>query len=614
MHFDSDYEEWIPQSVEVDPESKTVTANLTSLSPIRMVYFDKDYSDSVYYIENNGQKDATIKVRYNYWDYIKNTPMEPANIVAQDYILNGNTNSSTNNLINSIDGAINSTNTYYTLFGSLADVVYSTTNTLAASGGMLKNVTDKASKGVGILSLVIASSQLIFDLGTKESTGPNNETAVNLYKNIASNLGTLYSFCTGYSSAALSVGFFSVAITGYMLDSLVEEAKTIQADTVEAVFDSYYKEHSNFNEHDWYNIFVDSYWDAWQNNRESADGMEYAIKKVTDAIDNHAEKFWTEIYRGGSDALTFAVADAGKKNFYTPTADQKEELTSRFKEDMYQRFNKITMPWINSFMQERMKDAVLSSLMRTVKPYNRSHTVKIQEIAPDDGETVCKFQMCPIRFGSQDGFVVSEEPEEWNILAPKDDQEWAVEQDFTLLGYIMAGAPDKIFLFDPWDEKKDFGKHIRQDQLVILGEEEDYMTLIDLSLGDGNIAGIYDVTGSISYWDSTDPLTGFSVQVDLNGENMKITFLNDTNTILTGKYNEDTQTFVGIDLKPIDVSSLESALGSTFWQMANTKIVFDLSETIVKAKGELLKPKSSEEDQFLDFTVSIEFTMVKTGE
>jgi hypothetical protein len=485
LHYDSDYGEWIPQETELNAETGTVSVKLTSLSPVRLVYFNKDYSRSLYYIANNGHSNATLEVSYNYWTHIKNTPREPARIVAQDYITNGNTISSTQWLNQAGDAAISSVNTYYTLFGALADTVYASVNTLATAGGAVKNVTDKASKGIGILSLTIAATQLMYDLQTKDSTGPQNETAINLYKNIATNGGTLYSFCTGYSSAALSMGFLAVAATGYMLDTLVEEAKTIQADTVEAVFDTYYSEHSTFNERDLYNIFVDAYWDAWQNNRDSQDGMDYAIQKITDAIDAHAEKFWDDVYRGGSDALTFAVADAGKNNFYTPAAEQKRELTARFKEDMFARFNSKVIPWINEFMHERMQDAIYSSLKLTADPYNRYHRVQIQEIAPEGGKEVCKYKMCPIRFGSANDFVRTEYPEEWELLAPEGDKEWAVKLDFTLLGYIMASAPDKVLLFDAWDEEKRFGGQIATETLTLTGEEAGYTTLIDLSSAGG---------------------------------------------------------------------------------------------------------------------------------
>lgn len=484
LHYDSDYEEWIPQDTERDEEAGTVSVKLTSLSPLRLVYFDKDYSGSLYYIADKDHSYATLKVSYDYWDYIKNTPMEPARIVAQDYIANGNTKSSTS-WINTAADATSFVNTYYTLFGPLADTVCMSVNALSTVGGAYKSASENVSGAVGVLSLAIAATQLMFDLKTKDSTGPQNETAINLYKNFATNSGTLYSFCTGYSSAAFSMGFLAVAFTGYMLDRLVAEAKTLQANTVEAVFDTYYKEHATFNEDNWYDIFTNAYWEAWQNNRDSEDGMNYAIEKVADAINAHAEKFWKDVYRDGKDTLTFAVAEAGKMNYYTPTEDQKAELTTRLKEDMFARFNSKVIPDINEFMYRRMQNEVFGLLWRGAEPYNRYHHVQIQEIAPEDVDGVCKYHSCPIRFGSADGFVQTDYPDEWELLAPQEDKEWAVKLKATLLGYIIAGAPDKVFLFDAWDEEKRFGEQIATETLNLAGKEAGYLTLIDLSSAGG---------------------------------------------------------------------------------------------------------------------------------
>lgn len=483
LHYDSDYGEWIPQNTEIDATIGKVSAKLTSLSPLRLVYFDKDYSNSFYYVRDEGTINATLQVSYNYWDIIKNTSMEPAHLVAQDYITNGNTDHTTVQIINAADDAINAINTYHTLLGAAADTLYATVNTLAETGGTIKNVTDKASKGIGVVSLMIAAGQLAFDLSTKGATAPEgeiNETAVNLYKNIVNNTGTLYSFCTGYSSAALSLGFFAVAVTGYMLDTAVSEAQEIQAETVEAVFNAYYRENS-FKERDWYNMFVDSYWDAWQNGRDSKEGMDEAVNKVTVAIDAYAEKFWDEIYKDGSDALTFAVADAGKTNYYTPTLEQKEELTERFKKDLFARFNDKVIPWINEFMQVRMQNAVYVSLREAVEPFNKYYRIQIQETVAEDSEDVCKYQMCPIRFGTDDGFVNADYPDEWSLLAPEGDKEWTTALDVTMLGYLMAGAPDKVFVFDRWDENKSFGSQIETRELVLAGEEAGYTTIIDIS-------------------------------------------------------------------------------------------------------------------------------------
>ncbi len=621
LHYDQDDESWVPLDTEINSQEHTATAKLTSLSPVRMVYFDRDYSGSLYYIENQGHTNAVMRVSYNYWDFIKNSSLEPASIVAQDYMVNGNTISSTEQMIKDGGEAINKVNTYYTLFGALGDTLVSSVGLLAPAGSALEKATGKVSKGIGIISLVIAGTQLMYDLETKDSTGPRNETAINLYKNMATNTGTLYSFCTGYSSAAFTAGFFAVAVTGYVLDTLIEEAKTIQADTVEAIFNTYYEDYSGFKETDWYNVFVDAYWDAWQNNRGSEEGMNYAIKKVTDAINAHAEKFWTEIYKEGSDALTFAVTEAGEKNYFTPTADQKAELTASFKKDLFKRFNDKAMPWINEFMQQRMKEAVYSSLLKIVEPYNQYYTVQIQEIAPQDRGDVCQFQNCPIRFANVQRVISTPFPEEWELQAPEDDDEWAVKQDFTLMGYIMAEAPERVLFFNPSEKEILYGKHTREETLLLKGEDEGYTTLIDLSGGDINLSGTYELNAKgtktikriTSKGDWTDSsrnsydFNGLQAVVTHKGKDMVISLSNEAETILTGKYNPMTLTFTGRDNKETREFSAD------LFSIEDITFVFDVSSTPIKATGHLNVPRSRVTEKNMT-TLIMEFAMTRISE
>lgn len=451
---------------------------MTTLSPVRLVYFNKDYQDSLYYISAPGSINARFEVSYNYWTTIQGTSLEPALIIAQDYLTNGNTVSSTAQILANADQAINALSDYYNLFGNLGEA------TIGAIGHVsdgVKVVGDQVSHSIGVISLLITAGQLAFDLATKDPTGPRNETAINLYKNLIMDSGTIYGLATGYSSALFSLSFFGVALFGFGLDYAVTGAQTIQADTIESVFNTYYNEHSSFNEHDWYKIFVDAYWRAWQNDRNSQDAMDIAIKSVTAAIDAHADKFWTDIYRHGSDALTFAVAESGVRNYFTPTAEQKTELVENFKADMFKRFNQKAIPWINAFMLERVQNAVFSSLWQATVPYNQYYRIQIQETVPEDSDEECKYQMCPIYFGSAEGFVETPFPNQWQLLAPQEKSQWAIHLDVTLLGYLMAGTPDKVFIFDAWDEDKRFGDEIETRALALALQAQDYTSIIDLS-------------------------------------------------------------------------------------------------------------------------------------
>lgn len=124
-----------------------------------------------------------------------------------------------------------------------------------------------------------------------------------------------------------------------------------------------------------------------------------------------------------------------------------------------------------------------------------------------------------------------------------------------------------------------------------------YMTLKPKS----GVAGVYNASGTETSMGSTDPIKNFQAKVEQNGSAMTITLSNDSGTILTGTYDEASKTFIGKDTRPSD-----DPWSSTWWQWADTTIVFDTSSDPVKATGNLFVPKSD-----LLGEIIVAFTMMK---
>ena len=77
-HYSSDYGMWIPQ-ITVDNGDGTVTASLTSLSPVKLVYLGRDYPEGVFYISERDSNYAKMMVNHQYWNIIKNMPRDMHN-------------------------------------------------------------------------------------------------------------------------------------------------------------------------------------------------------------------------------------------------------------------------------------------------------------------------------------------------------------------------------------------------------------------------------------------------------------------------------------------------------------------------------------------------------
>jgi hypothetical protein len=442
VHYNSDYGMWIPQSTVKNGDG-TVTASLTSLSPVKLVYLGSNYPGGVFYISEKGTSNAKMEVSYRYWDIIKNQPRGDARAIVKDFVENGNTRNSmpwAENIF-SPEG-IDTTNNIYSIFDELINTVNSFANLTSMQIGFS---TEKVSKSVSVIGLGIALTQLGMDL--YNSNGNDRTAAANLYKNIFSSSGSLFTYMTGYGSLPFSAAFVGVAVVAFGLDYGVQAAGEYKEATNRAIFDQYYRDYAIFDEQYWYKLFVETYWKEWQNGTASVEGIEAAYKTVLDAIEGYSEEFWKDVFREGSDALTFAVAEAGKTNYYTPTEEQKATYTEALRRDMHIRLRKNVLPWIEKFLLAQQQDALYASLYKLCEPFNEFYSIQVQEIAPIDSGDPCKYQEHTIRFGNESGFTLIDIPGTWTLHAPQDDDEWAVKSEFTYLAYLLAGAPDRIMLF-----------------------------------------------------------------------------------------------------------------------------------------------------------------------
>jgi hypothetical protein len=441
-HYDSDYAMWIPQ-VTVNNGDGTVSASLISLSPVKLVYLGNNYPSDVFYISEKGSNYAKMEVNHRYWDIIKNLPRDDAKIIVKDFVENGNTKNSmpwAENMLTPED--INLTNNIYSIFDTLVDTMSSFTELTSME---VSHTADKLSKGVSVVGLGISLTQLGIDLYYSE--GDDRTAAVNLYKNVFTNSGTLFTYMTGYGSLPFSAAFFGIAVLAFGLDYGVQAAEEYKETVNRAIFDQYYKDYAIFNETYWYNLFVETYIQAWQNGMASAEGVEAAYKTVQDAMEENTQKFWADVFREGSDSLTFAVAEAGETNYYTPKEEQKAEYIEAYRRYMKMRFREKVVPWIEEYLLVQQQNELYKSLYKLCEPFNEYYSVQVQEIAPIDSGAPCKYQEHKIRFGNESGYTLIDIPDTWTLHAPRDDDQWAVKSEFTYLSYLLAGVPDRIMLF-----------------------------------------------------------------------------------------------------------------------------------------------------------------------
>ena len=129
------------------------------------------------------------------------------------------------------------------------------------------------------------------------------------------------------------------------------------------------------------------------------------------------------------------------------------------------------------------------------------------------------------------------------------------------------------------------------------------MTLIK----EAGVSGVYDASGTATMWGTADPIKDFQARVEQDGTAMTITLANDTNTVLTGTYDDATKTFVGRDTRQSD-----DPFASAWWQWGDTTIVFDTIVSPITAAGRLYVPGA--EDDLINSEIIVDFTMTKAAE
>jgi hypothetical protein len=218
-----------------------------------------------------------MKVSYNYWSLIRGTPMEPARVVAQDYISKGNTSSSAEQLIQNGDAAINGLNTTIRCSGLWAiDLLH---GKHPRRRGRNDQERDRQGfQGHCRIVVAIAATQLAVDLSTRTRQGRASRP-LSICIRPRHQLGRALQFLHRLFLRGLLLCLFAVAVHRIHARHLVEEAQSHPGDTVEAC-STPITATSPPSTSATGTTFSSMPTGAWQNDHGSKEGMDYAVKKV----------------------------------------------------------------------------------------------------------------------------------------------------------------------------------------------------------------------------------------------------------------------------------------------------------------------------------------------
>ena len=495
--------EWQPLFSFVNESANTVTAYFGSFSPARVSYRPVGLNPSLYSVKADEDNPyyITVGLKSNYMKTLQRTnPNEYSDEVnrfiddPENYAIEIPELDPGTDLKAAYEG-FTKANTMWTFMDPF--ISFATTGLPTWSQNkivkFIANHSDDIGGAMSKIPFIAMTAQVIFDLYTSDGD-PIATAGANLVKNLISSSGTIYSLVTGYGSIGFSLMFLGVSIFGMELDYFIDQAKAEQVENVKEVFTAYYDEVEPFDDNYWYNVFYNAYW--------SHDGdPDAAMQDVRDAVDAYCEKFWKEIYKETSDDILFAASAAKYKNvFFNASEDLKQSLTAQQKQKVWELIETKSMKKIQRFLIERFQEKTRKELSAVAEPYNKELTFTITEVAfPDKGE-VAKYKGCTVTLGT-DGVPIPG----WhqNVPLSKDyDSGWTVDFECTVYGYLTAGMPDQVLIYNSESDYENGKDPILTKSFTAVMDGSRH-TEIDVS-GTAEMVWVRDEVVYYSYYDNTE--------------------------------------------------------------------------------------------------------------
>ena len=453
-HYNEETGEWEPLISFVDEQNSTVTAVFGSFSPARVSYLPIGINPKVY-VPVTPDKDKPfaqkLGVARNYWQILKRINPDVYSDEINKFIKDPKNYTVTFPQLDEdmdLDLAyeeFTKASTVWTFCDPLINIGLGieplSKDSQSRIVKLIMNNSESIGNAMNAIPFVMMSAQLALDI--KKNGWDPTETSANLYKNLITSSGTIYSMVTGFSHIGFTLAFFGISLFGMEMDYFIETAKAEQYENISDVFEAYYRDIEPFDEYHWYQVFYDAYW----NNDGKADGAMLEVKK---AVDQYCEKFWNEVYDGISDDFWFAANAAGyKKVFTNATKEQRQALTEQQKLRVWRLIESDSMPIIRRFLLEQLQANTLKELAEVTEAYNKDLTFEITEKVSGTGEA--EYTGCTVCLGS-DGKPFPD----WHINIPDDDDYssgWSLEFNTTVYSYMRMGMPNQVLIYS---SEKDF--------------------------------------------------------------------------------------------------------------------------------------------------------------
>ena len=211
------------------------------------------------------------------------------------------------------------------------------------------------------------------------------------------------------------------------------------------------------------NIYVyynDIYCDASHKARTSKDWRDIVAKAVKDSggdenvfrqlLEDNIDEYARRFFNGPIDTISWEIQADFAEHFSGArvgviTKDQAEPLIKKYKERMYQRLSGAILKEQQKDYEYKVMQRYLASLEAVKDELNNSFTVNIRE-AVDEGKSPAMANYI-VRFSPLSSYASANHAvESWTGKLNRDG---AASTAATVIGYIIAGAPNTLDVYEP---------------------------------------------------------------------------------------------------------------------------------------------------------------------
>ena len=295
------------------------------------------------------------------------------------------------------------------------------------------NIHQKTVDVIGKVGLAASCIKLAMEVCSSYKTDAD---VISIYKDTVSLMLDLASASETFGSAALSVGLAGVWIFDQILSKMVDQAKAIRMELFGAVY-TYYNDtyagygHKARTDDDWRDIMIAEYEKA----KGDTDSFTQAMNKQ---MADYADKFWVEVDKN-PDMAAEVQDDMGITRLPLPTGGEIETLKKQYINNLQVRINGL-IPAVRDYYREKSEEAFEKALNEAQKHLNSALGCTIND--PDK-----MFGGCTVRFTPlSDAAVSGDWQGTMNAIG-------TLHISFTVLGYYIAGCPDRVEVIDKTDGK-----------------------------------------------------------------------------------------------------------------------------------------------------------------